>query len=95
MNYASVNDTTKLLVCGGIAGAFISRAGPLAQVDDFKPLQGTNAAAGMERLVGKGVHRELASTDSRHRGRDGAVERNGVTIIHRLPYSASLLSSKS
>ena len=75
MNYASVNDTTKLLVCGGIAGAFSkSCTAPLARLTILNQLQGTNAVPGWEGRGGASVDRELAATDRRHGGSDGALE---------------------
>ena len=54
MNYASVNDTTKLLVCGGIAGAFSkSCTAPLARLTILNQLQGTNAVPGWEAAAGR------------------------------------------
>ena len=89
MNYASVNDTTKLLVCGGIAGAFSkSCTAPLARLTILNQLQGTNAVPGWEAAAGRA---SIVSSLRRIVATEGVTalwKGNGVTIIHRLPYSA-------
>ena len=89
MNYASVNDTTKLLVCGGIAGAFSkSCTAPLARLTILNQLQGTNAVPGWNASLGRA---SIVSSLRRIVATEGVTalwKGNGVTIIHRLPYSA-------
>jgi len=87
---SSMNDTTKLLVCGGIAGAFSKTCtAPLARLTILRQLQGTNAVPGWnaEAQARSGIiHslRRIVQTE----GVAALWKGNGVTIIHRLPYSA-------
>ena len=84
-----VNDTTKLLVCGGIAGAFSkSCTAPLARLTILNQLQGTNAVPGWEAAAARS---SIVSSLRRIVATEGVTalwKGNGVTIIHRLPYSA-------
>jgi len=88
-SYASVNDTTKLLLCGGVAGAFSKTCtAPLARLTILRQLQGTNAVPGWSAAQGRAgiftsLHR-IVQTE----GLTALWKGNGVTIIHRLPYSA-------
>lgn len=87
--WTAVNDTTKLLVCGGIAGAFSkSCTAPLARLTILNQLQGTNAVPGWHASLGRASIwsslRRIVATE----GVTALWKGNGVTIIHRLPYSA-------
>ena len=88
---SSMNDTTKLLVCGGIAGAFSKTCtAPLARLTILRQLQGTNAVPGWNaEAQGRSgiIHslRRIVQTE----GVAALWKGNGVTIIHRLPYSAA------
>ena len=84
--------TTKMLVSGGVAGAFSkSCTAPLARLTILRQLQGTNAVPGWSNsVVAKedvGIVRSLRHIVTTE-GVRALWKGNGVTIVHRLPYSA-------
>ena len=48
--------------------------GAVGEVDDFEPVAGDERGAGVGGRGGTSVDRELAATDRRHGGSDGALE---------------------
>ena len=92
MKTRTTSDTTKMLVSGGVAGAFSkSCTAPLARLTILRQLQGTNAVPGWSNSVV--AKQDLGIVKSlRHivntEGVRALWKGNGVTIVHRLPYSA-------
>ena len=88
----ATSDTTKMLISGGVAGAFSkSCTAPLARLTILRQLQGTNAVPGWSNSVV--AQKDLGIVKSlRHivntEGVRALWKGNGVTIAHRLPYSA-------
>ena len=80
--------TTKLLACGGVAGAFSKTCtAPLARITILRQLQSTGAVPGWVPGQNQGVLRALAKI-TREEGLRALWKGNGVTVLHRLPYSA-------
>lgn len=83
-------ETLKLLLSGGVAGAFSkSCTAPLARLTILYQINGLQAAgataAGAPRLGVWAAMQQVARTE----GLRALWKGNGVTIIHRLPYSAA------
>ena len=86
------SETTKMLLAGGVAGAFSkSCTAPLARLTILKQLEGSNAVPGWTNS--QAAKQDLGIIKSlRHivqtEGVKALWKGNGVTIAHRLPYSA-------
>ena len=80
--------TTKLLLCGGVAGAFSkSCTAPLARITILRQLQSTGQVPGWVPGANQGILRALSKI-AREEGVRALWKGNGVTVIHRLPYSS-------
>jgi len=80
--------TTKLLLCGGVAGAFSkSCTAPLARITILRQLQSTGVVHGWSGSAGMGIYAALAKI-AREEGVRALWKGNGVTVLHRLPYSS-------
>ena len=80
--------TTKLLLCGGVAGAFSKTCtAPLARITILRQLQSTGAVPGWVPGQNQGVLTALAKI-TREEGLRALWKGNGVTVLHRLPYSS-------
>ena len=81
--------TTKLLLCGGVAGAFSKTCtAPLARITILRQLQSTGAVPGWVPGQNQGVLTALAKI-TREEGLRALWKGNGVTVLHRLPYSSN------
>jgi hypothetical protein len=80
--------TTKLLLCGGVAGAFSkSCTAPLARITILRQLQSNGVVHGWSGSAGMGIYAALAKI-AREEGVRALWKGNGVTVLHRLPYSS-------
>jgi|TARA_B110000971_G_scaffold206225_1_gene229306 solute carrier family 25 phosphate transporter 23/24/25/41 len=80
--------TTKLLLCGGVAGAFSkSCTAPLARITILRQLQSTGQVPGWIPGENQGILRALSKI-VREEGVRALWKGNGVTVLHRLPYSS-------
>ena len=80
--------TTKLLLCGGVAGAFSkSCTAPLARITILRQLQSTGQVPGWVPGANQGILRALSKI-AREEGVRALWKGNGVTVLHRLPYSS-------
>jgi solute carrier family 25 phosphate transporter 23/24/25/41 len=80
--------TTKLLLCGGVAGAFSkSCTAPLARITILRQLQSTGQVPGWVPGANQGILRSLSKI-AREEGVRALWKGNGVTVLHRLPYSS-------
>lgn len=101
-DHVSINETAKLLVCGGVAGAVSKTAtAPLSRLTILYQVRGISSVysysteyppnAGAMRAIGgkrNSVFRGLQHI-IRTEGIKSLWKGNGVTIVHRLPYSAA------
>jgi solute carrier family 25 phosphate transporter 23/24/25/41 len=80
--------TTKLLLCGGVAGAFSKTCtAPLARLTILRQLQSTGAVPGWLPGQNQGIVTALGKI-VREEGVRALWKGNGVTVLHRLPYSS-------
>ena len=84
----AIPETTKLLMCGGVAGAFSKTCtAPLARITILRQLQSTGAVAGWAGTAKVGIVPALAKI-IREEGVRALWKGNMVTVIQRLPYSS-------
>ena len=84
----AVPATTKLLLCGGVAGAFSKTCtAPLARLTILRQLQSTGAVPGWTPGQNHGLLLALGKI-TREEGLRALWKGNLVTVIHRLPYSS-------
>jgi hypothetical protein len=84
----TVPPTSKLLLCGGVAGAFSKTCtAPLARLTILRQLQSTGAVPGWVPGQNHGMLKALAKI-TREEGVRALWKGNGVTVLHRLPYSS-------
>ena len=84
----AIPETTKLLMCGGVAGAFSKTCtAPLARITILRQLQSTGAVAGWAGTAKVGIVPALGKI-IREEGVRALWKGNMVTVIQRLPYSS-------
>lgn len=84
----TIPTTTKLLLCGGVAGAFSkSCTAPLARITILRQLQSTGQVPGWIPGANQGILRALHKI-VKEEGVKALWKGNGVTVLHRLPYSS-------
>ena len=99
LDHIRINETSKLLMCGGIAGAVSKSAtAPLARLTILYQVRGISSAYSYSNECSTPPKPQFPSKNSVFRGLRHIVQTegvkslwkgNGVTIVHRIPYSAA------
>lgn len=98
-DHVRMNETTKLLMCGGVAGAVSKTAtAPLARLTILYQVRGISSVYSYSGAFGTMATSQTPTKNSVFRGLRHIVQTegikslwkgNGVTIVHRIPYSAA------